>query len=128
MDLCELRINVRRFFRTKVKRFLVNNYFCLTIIASFLISLSITGCKLNQEAKVIDAPTEEIIEEVSPVLYYHEDTYQVKKGESIWTVACKYNPERTDLTPWVETVREKNNLVGDELTEGQILKVYYYSE
>lgn len=128
MDLCELRVNIKRFFRTKVKEYLVKNYFYLSIAAIFILSISVVGCKLNQDTKPNIIKTEcEEIEDEKPIYYYHEGTYIVSENESIWKVACKYNPEKVDLTPWVETVKINNNLDGDELEQGQILKIYYYS-
>ena len=54
---------------------------------------------------------------------WDEETYIVKSGDTLWTIADKYCPEIVDKREWIHEVQELNNLHGSILHPGQRLKV-----
>ena len=54
---------------------------------------------------------------------WDEETYIVKSGDTLWTIADKYCPEIVDKREWIHEIQELNDLHGSILHPGQRLKV-----
>lgn len=54
---------------------------------------------------------------------WSEETYIVKSGDTLWTIADKYCPEIVDKREWIAEVQELNQLNNSTIHPGQMLKV-----
>ena len=81
-------------------------------------NLNTTSLSLGQNIKIRTTGTEAVEEcygeEFMPV--DNSIKYVVKKGDSLWTIAKKYNTS-------VDNIKSKNNLTNNNLSIGQVLKI-----
>lgn len=128
---------VRRFFRRTKKKIgsvIAKYYFVTTVTGTIILSTLVACVKVESDAKaqIIDESTVQIEEQISieelEELFRHEEIYIAKNDETVWTVAIKYNKEGEDLTPWVNTIKDINELESDNLKTGQQIKIFYYSK
>ena len=81
-------------------------------------NLNTTTLKIGQNLKIRTTGTEAVEEcygeEFMPV--DNSIKYVVKKGDSLWTIAKKYNTS-------VDNIKSKNNLTNNNLSIGQVLKI-----
>jgi len=54
---------------------------------------------------------------------WHEQTYQVKDGDTLWAISGKYCPDSVDRREWIDEIRALNHLSGSTVHEGQHLIV-----
>ena len=54
---------------------------------------------------------------------WDEETYIVKSGDTLWTIADKYCPEIVDKREWIHEVQELNDIHSSTIHPGQRLKV-----
>lgn len=54
---------------------------------------------------------------------WHEETYRVRSGDSLWTISRDYCPENVDRREWIEDVQSRNGLTSSDIYPGQRLTV-----
>ena len=54
---------------------------------------------------------------------WKQESYTVKAGDSLWTIAAEYCPDGVDRREWIEAVQELNNLEDSILYPYQKLTV-----
>ena len=57
-------------------------------------------------------------------VYY--ELVDITKGDTLWTIAEKYNTEFDDVRDYIEVVKEFNNITGDYIKSGDKIVVPVY--
>lgn len=52
----------------------------------------------------------------------------IKKNDTLWGIAKQYAQEGTDIQGYIKEIKSINRLSDDNITQGQHLVVYYYSD
>lgn len=52
----------------------------------------------------------------------------IKKNDTLWGIAKQYAQEGTDIPGYIREIKSINGLSDDNITQGQHLVVYYYSD
>lgn len=56
------------------------------------------------------------------------DTYTVKSGDSLWSIASEYCPNEIRTQEYIDLIREANGMHGSVIYPGQILTIFIESE
>ena len=54
---------------------------------------------------------------------WQEETYIVRRGDSLWTISCSYCPDGVDCREWIDEIRALNGLSDSTIYPGQTLIV-----
>ena len=62
----------------------------------------------------------------SGIQYKYYKSIEIKKGDSLWSIANEYNPDKFNTQGYIDEIKELNSLESDTIHAGQHLLVIYY--
>jgi len=96
----------------RMKRYRVKNKFRFTVfMVTVLLLMSALFSYVTGMADVEGEPVEKF------------ETIQIYSGDTMWTIAENYKPEKMDIRDYVNMICRENDLKAGDLVEGQIIKV-----
>ncbi len=99
-------VRYNRKYKFNKERFIKSLTITIAVILAIIIFLSITGALFSNANKL-----------------QRYDGYEVVYGDTLWTIAQKYQNEYDDIRHFIFAIKEVNHLQGDYIFPGQQLKI-----
>lgn len=93
-----------------MRKFLTND----ALLALLLGALLVVSCVL-----VLNFACQSTMEGID----WQEETYHVKRGDTLWEISSRYCPETVDTREWIEEVKTLNGMTDSTIYPGQVLVV-----
>ena len=104
--------------RIKRRRQVAKQRFALVVVAICVIILGSVVCgSIFSSAK--DPQTD-----VPQYKYYK--SIVIKDGDSLWSIANEYNPDKFNTQEYIDEIKELNDLTSETIHAGQHLLIAYY--
>lgn len=88
----------------------------LNIAGILVIAALICGAASQMTEHVRDKPNEVIV----------TDAYEVRSGDTLWSIADKYCPDGMDKRDYIDDIAARNHLSGAVIRKGQVIEVWSY--